>query len=62
MYWKACAEEVVMRLLCPEIPDLPLAELDVEARDMSEGKRFMMRICSMTFLTHTAMISSQLSS
>lgn len=63
MYWKVCPELPLtalasLLLLCPEIPDQPLAELEVEARDMSEGNRFMIRICSNIFLTHEETISS----
>lgn len=50
--------------LCPEMADQPLAELDVDAIDASDGKRLELSIlaCSWHFLTHWEIISSLLSS
>ena len=52
--------------MCPEAPvlplwpDQPLVELEAEARERSEGKRFMILICSIALVTHDETTSSQL--
>ena len=60
-------EEEEEERLCPEAPvllplwpDHMLAELEVDASERSEGNRFMILICSMAFMTHDEMTSSQL--
>jgi len=63
MYWNPCPGIVLLNLLlCPDMPDHPLAELEVDARETSEGNRFMIRICSISFLTQAEITSSLLSS
>ena len=63
MCWNAWPDnELANLLLGPESPDHPLAELDVDARDKSEGNRFMIRNCSINLLTQAEITSSLLSS
>ena len=63
MCWNIWADnELANLLLGPESPDHPLAELDVDARDKSEGKRFIIRNCSINLLTQAEITSSLLSS
>ena len=58
MYWWAWPElwlEELIRVLYPD-----QLELEVDASEASEGKRFMMRNCSRVLVTQEATMSSEL--
>lgn len=56
--------EVVWCVRCPDSPDHVLVELELEARDKSDGNFLELSIlmCSWSLLTHTEMTSSLVSS